>query len=285
MNRTYIIMLAMLTMSLPLAAQTTSSTDASFLSGDQKLVRMAVDSSICILRQEYTLTDRRGNEYGRNGRSYFGRTYTIGVLAAGRIWTDSRIRRPWDMDANYEKFKAVDSIRPRLSETSARQVVRSGYTAVKEDSSSRKEDSSSRKEYNTSREKDSALAVYRSPDSLSDIALINDCRDRGGWLVVVATREPIGMSDTLPVSYTIYKAQPQFTATGVKGYLKNMPVRENVIGGVYFLSSTRLGKITFAAGGILGKDKEGWYIQLFPAGEEHRQADDMTPLRNLNNLR
>src|SRR6516225_6354876 len=116
MNRTCIIILALLTMSLPLAAQT-SSIDASFISGDQKLVRMAIDSSLCILRQEYTLTNRSGNEYGRNGRSYFGKSYTIGVLAEGKIWTDSRIRRPWDMDGNYDRFRGIDSIKPRLSGT------------------------------------------------------------------------------------------------------------------------------------------------------------------------
>jgi hypothetical protein len=257
-------------MSLPLAAQT-SSIDASFISGDQKLVRMAIDSSLCILRQEYTLTNRSGNEYGRNGRSYFGKSYTIGVLAEGKIWTDSRIRRPWDMDGNYDRFRGIDSIKPRLSGTFTRQVVGSEYMAVKEDTSFRSADS--------------GLAAYQSPDALPNIALVGNYRDRGGWLVVVASKEAIGTNDTLPVGYTIYKAQPQFTATGTRGYLKNMPVKENVIGGVYFLSSIRLGRITFAAAGILGKDKEGWYIQLFPTGDEGRAADDLTPLKNQNNLR
>jgi len=271
MSRTCITILALLSMSLPLTAQTTSSIDASFISGDQKLVRMAIDSSLCILRQEYTLTNRSGNEYGRNGKSYFGKAYTIGVLAVGRIWTDSRILRPWDEDGNYDRFRTIDSIKPLLSGTFVRKVVSSGYTAVRADTSLHSTDS--------------ALAVYHSPDTLPSISLVNNYRDRGGWLVVVASREAIGMSDTLPVGYTIYKAQPQFTAKGTRGYLKNMPVKENVIGGVYFQSSVRLGRIIFAAAGILGKDKEGWYIQLFPAGEAGRAADDLTPLKDQNNLR
>jgi len=257
MNRTcIIILLAMLTMSLPLAAQTNLPGDASFLSGDQKLVRMAIDSSLCILRQEYTLTNRSGNEYGRNGKGYFGKAYTIGVLASNRIWTDSRIRRPWDMDGSYDKFRSIDSIKPRLSGTYARQVVRSGYTAVKEDTSSR----------NT----DSALAVYQSPDTLQNITLVNNYQDRGGWLAIVASEGPVSVNDTLPVSYTIYKAQPQFATPGAtKTYIKDIPVKENVLGGIYFISMIRLGKITFAAAGVLGKDKKGWYIQLFPTGNSN----------------
>lgn len=276
MNRTCIIILALLAMSLSLSAQTASPADASFLSGDQKLVRMAVDSSMYILRQEYTLTNHSGKEYGRNGRNYFGKAYTIGVLANNRIWTDIRLCRPWNMDGNYDKFRGIDSIKPRLSGTFARQVVGSAYTAVNEDSSLGGRDH---------RDTDSGIAVYRSPDTLQNIGLVSNYRDRGGWLAVVSGREAIGGNDTSSVSYTIYKAQPQFTPTGIKGYLKNMPVKENVIGGVYYISTVSLGKITFAAAGILGKDKDGWYIQLFPSGGEAKRADDLTPLKNLNNLR
>lgn len=277
MNRTSIIfLLALLTMTLPLAvaAQTDLPGDASFLSGDQKLVRMAIDSSLCILRQEYTLTNRNGNEYGRNGKSYFGRAYALGVLAGNRIWTVSRIRRPWEMDGNYEKFRSIDSIKPRLSGTYARQVVRSGYAAVKEDSSFRHQND------------DSALTVYQSPDTLPQVALVTHYQDRGGWLIIVAGREPMGVNDTLPVSYTIYKVQPQFAdPEATKAYIRNIPVKENVIGGIFFASMVRVGKITFAAAGILEKDKTGWYIQLFPGSKEIKKAESLTPLKNSNNLR
>jgi hypothetical protein len=270
MNRTCIIIL-LLTLSLPLFSQIDPVSDASFLSGDQKLVRMAVDSSLCILRQEYTLTNHSGKEYGRNGKDYFGKTYSLGVLANNKVWTDSRLLRPWEADGNYDKFRTIDSIRPRLSGTYARQLVRSAYAEVKQDTALQATDS--------------GIAILHSPDTLVNIALISNCRDRGGWLVVAASHESFSTSDTLPVSYTIYKAQPQFTASGNKGYLKNMPVRENIIGGVYFISSILLGKITFSAAGILGKDKQGWYVQLFPAAGEKKKTEDLTPLKKINNLR
>src|SRR3569833_4717471 len=130
MNRTCMITLLLLSMTLTLSAQTTPGSDASFLSGDQKMVRTAIDSSIYIVRQDYTLTNRSGNEYGRNGKSYFGRTYTLGVKANGRIWTDSRAVRPWDTDGNYDKFRTIDTIEPRLSNVCARQVVQGGYVQV-----------------------------------------------------------------------------------------------------------------------------------------------------------
>ena len=264
------ITLLLLAMSLTLAAQTSPGSDASFLSGDQKMVRMAIDSSIFIVRQEYTLTNRSGNEYGRNGRSYFGRAYSLGVKANNRIWTNSQILRPWDNDGNYDKFRAIDTIKPRLSGTYVRQVVQSGYVTVTADTAGGNKSS-------TGQGYDSAIATYRAPDSLPNIELVKNNRDKTGWLAVVATKEPIATNDSLPVSYTIYKAQPQFSTTGNKGYIKNMPVRESVIGGVYYLSTVRLGRITFYAAGVLEKDKDGWYIRLF--------TDPASPMDQLNNLR
>lgn len=263
------ITLLLLTMNLALSAQTTPGSDASFLSGDQKMVRTAIDSSIYIVRQDYTLTNRSGNEYGRNGKSYFGRTYTLGVKANGRIRTDSRVLRPWEPDGNYDKFRAIDTIKPRLSNACARQVVQGGYVQVTTDSAGG----------------DSSIVVYQAPDSLPDIELAKDNRDRTGWLAVAATKEALSANDTVPVSYTIYKAQPQFGVNGPKGYIKNMPVKDNVIGGIYYLSTVRLGKISFYAAGILEKDKEGWYIRLFSSGEPVKKKEDLTPLNQLNNPR
>jgi len=246
--------------------------DAGFLSGDQKLVRMAVDSALCILRTEYTLANRSGFEYGRNGKDYFGRMYTVGVVSGNKVWADSKILRPWETDENFDKFKAADSIKPRISGTSVRLLVQPAFTPLKEGGGV------AAKEGSSGAGSDSTVSTFPAPDSLHNISLVRDGRDRGGWLVVVAGKEAPGTNDSLPVSYTIYKAQPQFGATGSKGYLKNMPVKENVLGGVYFISRIELGKILFTAAGLLGKDKTGWYVQSFPGGSELKKNEDLTPL-------
>src|ERR1700754_1125043 len=52
----------------------------SALSVDQRFVRLAVDSSICLVRQEYNLIDAKGNEYGRNSDLFFGRRFGLAVI-------------------------------------------------------------------------------------------------------------------------------------------------------------------------------------------------------------
>ena len=260
--------IVLFTSPLALFSQSSSGIDASFLSGDQKLVRMAVDSSLCVLRQDYTLSNQKGMRYGRNGKEYFGRTYSIGVMADNKIWTDDRLMRPWEEDANYDKFKTADSIKPHLSTTYARPLVKSAYVPVTPDT--------------TLQGVDSKIAVLWSPDTTSNIGWVRHSPDRGGWLVVMASQEGFNTNDTLPMSYTIYKAQPQFAETGGKGYIKNMPVKENLIGGVYFISRISLGKITFIAAGILEKDKSGWYVQAFPGPADKKKPEEITPLNKLS---
>ena len=249
MNR--IIYILLLLAPVALSAQSNPGSDASFVSADQKLVRMAIDSSLCILRQDYTLTNQKGMHYGRNGKEYFGRIYTIGVMTDNKVYTDARLLRPWEADANYDKFKAADSIKPRLSATYARPLTRSTYVIVIPDTV-------------VPAGADSSIAALSSPDTTSNIGRVRNTSDRGGWLVLAASPAGFPTNDTLPLNYTIYKAQPQFTEANSKGYIKNMPVKENLIGGVYFISRITLGRITFIAAGILGKDKTGWYVQAFP---------------------
>ncbi len=266
MNR--IIYIALMMMPLSLLAQSNPGTDVSFVSGDQKLVRMAVDSSLCVLRQDYTLTNQKGMQYGRNGKEYFGRTYSIGVMADNKVFTDARLLRPWEADANFDKFKTADSIKPRLNPTYARPLTKSAYVTVIPDT--------------TLQGTDSTIAMLTSPDTTSNIGRARNSPDRGGWLVVVASPAGFSTNDTLPLNYTIYKAQPQFTETGGKGYIKNMPVKENFIGGVYFISRISLGKITFIAAGILEKDKSGWYVQAFPGPGDKKKPEDLTPLNKIS---
>jgi hypothetical protein len=247
---TRIFYLILLLAPVATSAQTSPGTDASFVSGDQKLVRMAIDSSLCVLRQDYTLTNQKGMQYGRNGKEYFGRTYNIGVMADNKVYTSIQLLKPWEGDANYDKFKAADSIKPHLSATYARPLTKPAYVTVTPDT--------------TGQGTDSTIATLTSPDTTSNIGRVLNSQDRGGWLVVMASPAGFPTKDTLPLNYTIYKAQPQFTETTGKGYIKNMPVKENLIGGVYFISRISLGRITFIAAGILGKDKTGWYVQAFP---------------------
>ena len=240
-------------------AQTELPTDISFLSGDQKMVRMAVDSSLCILRQEYTLVNKDGNEYGRDGKKYFGRLYSVGVIADNSIWTDQALLKPWEKDEAYRLFNQSDSVKPRLSKVYLRKPACSQrFTELAANTATPGNNNT--------------LAVYEYPAGENSVSRINDSKDNDGWLVLIGWEEGTTNGDDIPVSYTIYKAAPLFNDADSKGYIRNMPVSERqLVGGIYYTCTISLGKIIFSAAGVLKKDKKGYFIQRF-SGKEQKQV-------------
>ncbi len=80
------------------------------------LYSQLLDSLLYITRADYILasTDtRKNNRYGRFGKAYYGRRYTIGALANGRLWFNKVIEEPW---ANQETVLSfADSLKPVMS--------------------------------------------------------------------------------------------------------------------------------------------------------------------------
>ena len=256
MNQRLIILSVLLSLSLLSIAQTEIPTDISFLSGDQKMVRMAVDSSLCILRQEYILVNQAGKEYGRDGKKYFGKRYSVGVIADNKIWTGQELLQPWNKDESYRLLNYTDSIKPRLSKVYLRKpACTENFTEL------------------TGKQatpgNNNTLTVYEYPGNENSVDLINDSKDTDGWLVLIGWETGITTGDEAPVNYTIYKAEPQFGNAGGKGYIRNMPVNEQqLVGGIYYTCTISLGKIIFSAAGVLQKDKQGWFIQRFSDRQE-----------------
>jgi len=214
------------------------------LSSDQRLVRLAVDSSICLVRQDYTLVDAKGNEYGRNSDAYFGRKYGLGVISDSGIWVGAEMGMPWVGDRNFEKFKTGDSLRPHLARTYVRRPAQGGFTELPGRLTGGGE-----------------LFCIARPEGLAPIGCSFDVRDPAGWLVLVTTKDGMDIGDTTRVVYNTFQPRVTFVDSAGKGYVKNMPQDKDLVGGIYYTCAIALGKISFRAAGILQKDEKGWYIR------------------------
>ena len=234
----------------------------SILSSDQRFVRLAVDSSICLVRQEYTLIDGKGNEYGRNSDAFFGRKFALGVISDSGIWVGAEIGAPWAGDRNFEKYRKGDSLMPHLARTFVRRPAQGGFTEL------------------TTHPVAGAgggaaggtgdLFRMTRPEGLPPIACSYDSKDAGGWLVLLSSKDGMEIGDTTKFGYNTFQPKLSFTDSTGKGYVKNMPQEKDLVGGIYYTCSIALGRISFAAAGILQKDGKGWYIQ---------------PINTLNNKR
>lgn len=247
----------------------------SILSADQRFVRLAVDSSICLIRQEYTLIDARGNEYGRNSDPFFGRQYGLGVISDSGIWVGAELSSPWTADRNFEKFRSSDSLTPHLGKTFLRRPGQGGFTQLTNHPATPATNHPA-----TPAVRGSLFCMGR-PEGLASIPCSFDVKDTAGWLVLLTTGGGTDIGDTTHFVYNTFQPKLSFADPSGKGYLKNMPEENNLVGGIYYTCAISLGKISFAAAGILQKDEKGWYIHPFPGrGAGQLEAPDrLSPVK------
>ena len=68
-----------------------------------------------LIRQEYVLFDESGKQKTRGGNDFYGKTYTIGILAEdSRLWFPTYVRFPWEFDNTLES-RILKSSKPECS--------------------------------------------------------------------------------------------------------------------------------------------------------------------------
>jgi|GEM_PF-1511839 len=252
--------------SLVAQAQTELNLDNLF-SDDKKLFRMAIDSSLCIVRQDYVMKSAKGDEYGRAGKSYFGRRYTLGVVADNKVWTLASMATPWVNDRAFEQYKKNDTIQPHLAAVAFRPIVSTIYQNEAAATQLEKYDSSS-------------VMSYRSDNQVSVNSLLST-KDGSGWLVVVSSSEDLDNNEKSRLDVAVYTPKPTFKASEIETPVKRLPFKDNVVGGVYFLATVRAGVVRYHAAGILKNKNNEWYIVRFPQPHlsESVSNNELTPLK------
>lgn len=225
-----------------------------FSSGD-KLVKRALDSSVCLVRQEYNLlSTKSGAQYGRQRKPYFGYAYSIGVITTKGIKTTPGIVVPWASEPLLKQYK--DTLRPQLSATKLRKPGDKIFYEVKGITPDTTASNSS-------------AATYSVADNLKawrGIKIALSAKDSTGWIVILSVKKGAMLNDTVAITTSAIKAEVGRKDNPGMGmlYIKNIPPKENVIGGVYYTCTVTNGKIEFNAAGLLLQQKSGapWYVSF-----------------------
>lgn len=236
-----------------------------FVSLDKRLISAAVDSSLCIVRQDYILKDSNNNAYGWQNKDYFGRTYQLGVITGKQIWVDKKTATPWAMDNIYDRYKNNDTIKPELSQVAVRFLPGTGFRNV------------------TYRINNSMTDFASYPLETERITIPNVKRSKrgDGWLVVVHSREDITQKEECALEYTIYMPNITFAEGANEAVVQKMPVKEKIIGGVYYTYQVRAGQVQFFVAGILRKKGSGWVIESLPDSGDSSGSSQLTIIKSL----
>ncbi len=80
----------------------------------ENLEYQALKPTLFLVSQEYIIFSNEGAPKYRYGKSYFGRTFAVGILSQdGKIWFPKYVRYPWITDPNFKEYKNTHN--PRLS--------------------------------------------------------------------------------------------------------------------------------------------------------------------------
>ena len=90
-----------------------------------------VDSLLFISKSEYVLVSKSPSkigQYGRMGKTYYGRKYDVGVWTDGKLWFNKNITKPWNNEESILAF--ADSLQPQISSLTYRALYNSDFTAT-----------------------------------------------------------------------------------------------------------------------------------------------------------
>jgi hypothetical protein len=226
----------------------------------------AVDSALYIVRVEYVLRskDPKPKDYGLDDKSYFGRSYGVGVLVNGNLWIDPRILRPWiyyDSTA-FQPYKADTSLFPVVKRIFARSVVgkKAPYQRVGLPEMNQKFD-------------DRALRALSFGDSSHGFSKYRIEKDTVGTMVVLFTDgKPIAENDSATIRFLVQRTKVNFSDTSRQGSLRNLGttnplLRQHHIGAIYLRDVVSMGKISFEFDGLVRRRGLSAVLLLPPVTE------------------
>ena len=255
MNLKTILLIGALVPSLMLSAQA----DFRPLSGNQEIIDNCIDSVVYLVRQDYVLqsVNHPAMTYGRGGNKYFGRMYTLAVLADGKLWCDDKIITPWVGDLNYQEYETIDSLKPILFDAWARPLNKSKFNLVKPDTLLKITSYDSLM-------KISGIYTYCIDQKVKGLQMLSMNRSDAGWLILGSSDADLNLNDTALIKLSIYKEKPEFSPGELSGKIKNPGNAAKITGGFYILPSYSIGRVDWKLSGILGKKVLNYHVSLIP---------------------
>lgn len=214
------------------------------LSNEQEFIKLASDSAIFILRQDYILRDTvKHKDYTLNDQPFFGRVYSLAFLTDSILWTDSRILTPWIGDTNFDYYRSRYLFVPVLTDLYCRPIYSRQFEKIEYSriSPDRRLDSILN---------NNSMVLLKQNKYTKYLTPQYNTLDETGWALIIYTEMKISECDTCQVKYAIFKALPDFSNSGI---LARQPALPYIIGGIYLLPFIKTGTIHFYVAGFIRK--------------------------------
>ena len=239
------------------------------VSPNQQLVEEAVKEGLVVIRQDYRLQKTIQDSvsfYGRNGKDYFGRAYSLGVKADSGFYTLRNLLKPWETDENYERYRNDTTFKPVIFRTALRSVTMQEYTLS---------------DANWTKGKTNASLTFL-PDSINDgFTIDHTFGEKNGWVVLVTSDSNWEETEDSPFTSDIYRTSI-LTKDDEHAYtIKPPSTTRKILGGIYVCPVVlSVGKISFLLTGMLENDGENWKISIFTENIKTKDYDELNLIQD-----
>lgn len=234
---------------------------------EQEFVYKATDSALVIIRIDYRLKDTNNMSYGLGGKTYFGRSYAVGIISGNRIYVDGKALSPWITDSNYVEYKNNTMYKPVLNPILCRRLCDKSFTDTLDFE-------------NNIDSIENQLSVLSFKKDYKGIQQIKETKDSTGWLMLAYTNDEFLKNDSLDLKWVIYRPGLKITDNKLDAEVKKMQMDKNLIGGIYINTGISLGNLSFQFSGMLIKKIFKYYVlRLEKAKDILRETDKiLTPV-------
>ena len=247
------------------------------LSEWQDMLKQTIDSSVFLLRQDYSLRGKKsGRHYGQGNLPYFGRIYTIGVkISPHLIYTDSRLLTPEKFDTSFTPFAGIDSLEPVRGDFALRSIPEKDFHAFHTLS------------YDANPETRHLIFLSDSSFHTSYLPEGNDTLN-AGWLVLFYARNDAHQDPdsllTVVIKTGLNRVHEPFPGCYVYKPDK-FSSRPNLLGGVFVQDEVKNGNVKILVKGVLYYENKQWLLNAFPPDrlpledQSGGQSGKLTPIK------
>lgn len=225
----------------------------------------AISPELSIIRQQYRL-ERGGEFYGKNDKSYYGETYSLGIKVSGGTIFLSDVFTPWLGKEDYAQDNASGNYTPSLFTTYQRSIKDSVYKKVNFELDVV---SDYVKPLNSDK------SVYLHTDAVNDFGLSIDLTlgQKNGYMIWAYSKTTVQDSAmVVNLQQFRFAVEAKADSTLVK---MDPSTPDKIIGGVFVTPKyERGGRVQYLLSGVAVRNKSnGWDLQLLCTNDKISKSD------------
>lgn len=236
-------------------------------STSQQFIEDAVMSGLFISEQSFQICDKETGElFGLNGKSEFGKQYSIGIkISNGLLLSDVAVR-PWMYDMKYERYK--DKYDPVFYQAK--------FAEMKENAEF---DSLAYSMTGMQELIDTTFYSFSSETFKGKgFSLDYTKGEKDGWLVWIIADKNADISSMSKLDYSIYRKKLEIDRSKASFDVVHPEEKQNILGGIYVVPYyTEIGIIEFRLCGVMSKSGNGWKIHCPFVGMENEIPSEQKP--------